>query len=130
MSSAMAAWPPVRAHRAESWSSTTTTPLPRCSRRCSSRRDFDVRRAANGREGLTLAEEFAPNLILLDLAMPKVSGEDFATRYRQLPAATAQIVVVSGLSDAFVRAQATEARAVLKKPFEMSALLSVVHHLA
>ena len=91
---------------------------------------FDVRRARDGAEGFDVAATFAPNVILLDLKMPRSSGEEFADRYRELPNEKAQIIVVSGLPDAWKRAQATEARAVLKKPFEMDALLKLVQHLA
>ncbi|MEO6207999.1 MAG: response regulator [Candidatus Limnocylindrales bacterium] len=91
---------------------------------------FVVRRARDGAEGFDVAATFAPNVILLDLKMPRSSGEEFADRYRQVPDEKAQIIVVSGLPDAWKRAQATEARAVLRKPFEMDALLKLVHHLA
>jgi CheY-like chemotaxis protein len=91
---------------------------------------YDVRRAHDGLEGLDVATEFAPNLILLDLGMPRATGEQFAERYRLVPEARAQIVVVSGLKDAATRARATGARAVITKPFEMDAFLRVVHQLA
>jgi CheY-like chemotaxis protein len=91
---------------------------------------FDVRRASDGVEGLDVATEFAPNLIVLDLAMPRATGEEFVQRYRETPDGKAQIVVVSGLPDAETRAQATGARAVIAKPFEMDAFMSLVHQLA
>lgn len=91
---------------------------------------FDVRRAADGEAGLDLANAFAPSLILLDLAMPRSSGEDFAKRYREAPDPLAQIVVVSGVQDAWKRAQATDARAIVRKPFEMGPFLELVRHLA
>jgi CheY-like chemotaxis protein len=91
---------------------------------------FEVRRARDGAEGFDLATSFAPNVILLDLKMPRSSGEDFAERYRHVPDEKAQIIVLSGLPDAWKRAQATEARAVVKKPFEMDALLKLVQHLS
>lgn len=91
---------------------------------------FDVRCARDGAEGFDVAATFEPNVILLDLGMPRVSGDEFARRYRDVGEGKAQIVVLSGLPDAWKRAQATDARAVLKKPFEMAALLQLVHHLA
>jgi CheY-like chemotaxis protein len=91
---------------------------------------FEVRRARDGMEGLDLATEFLPNLILLDLAMPRASGEDFADGYRRMPDPKAQIVVISGRPDAWKRAQATDARAFFRKPFEMDEFLKVVRHLA
>lgn len=91
---------------------------------------FEVRQARDGAEGLAVAADFVPNLILLDLAMPNVDGEEFAARYRAHPGARAQIVVISGLPDAWKRAQATDARAVLPKPFEMDAFLAIMRQFA
>ena len=91
---------------------------------------FEVRQARDGAEGLAVASDFAPNLILLDLAMPNVDGEEFAARYRADPEATAQIVVISGMPDAWKRAQATDARAVLPKPFEMDSFLAIMRQFA
>jgi CheY-like chemotaxis protein len=89
----------------------------------------EVRRAPDGHAGLHVATDFNPNLILLDLAMPNASGEEFATRYRSGPLPRAPIVVISGLPDAWKRAQTTDARAILPKPFEMDVLRSIVTHL-
>ena len=91
---------------------------------------FEVRQARDGVCGLDEATRFAPNLILLDLNMPKADGEEFAARYRAIPPPKAHIIVVSGLPDAWQRAQATDARAVVKKPFEMAPFLDLVRQLA
>jgi CheY-like chemotaxis protein len=91
---------------------------------------FEVRRARDGADGLDEATRFEPNLILLDLKMPNASGEEFAARYRAVPPPKAQIVVVSGLPDAWQRAQDTDARAVVKKPFEMAPFLDLIRQLA
>jgi two-component system OmpR family response regulator len=37
---------------------------------------YEVRSAANGKEGLTLARIWSPDIILLDLEMPEMSGLD------------------------------------------------------
>lgn len=91
---------------------------------------FDVRRARDGTEGFDLATEYVPNLILLDLAMPRASGETFVERYREVPDARAPIVVVSGVPNAATRAQAANARAIVKKPFEMDSFINLVRRLA
>src|ERR1039457_443950 len=43
---------------------------------------YDVACAANGQLGLELAEEFKPDLILLDLRMPVMSGDEMLEKLR------------------------------------------------
>ncbi len=43
---------------------------------------YEVRFALNGEEGLALSKEFRPDLILLDLMMPKMSGEEMLKQLR------------------------------------------------
>ena len=44
---------------------------------------YEVRVAHNGEEALTLAESFAPQLVLLDVMMPKLNGYEVCQRLRQ-----------------------------------------------
>ena len=44
---------------------------------------FEVRRANNGREGIEMARSSVPNLILLDLMMPEVTGFDVVEALRE-----------------------------------------------
>jgi CheY-like chemotaxis protein len=80
---------------------------------------YTVRRARDGLEALDVAATFAPDVILLDLFMPRASGEEFARLYQQEPEPRAHIVVVSGRPEATVLAQQIGARAVVPKPFEV-----------
>src|ERR1017187_4181478 len=43
---------------------------------------FTVVAAADGQKGLEIAKSFQPDLILLDLRMPKMSGDEMLTRLR------------------------------------------------
>lgn len=43
----------------------------------------DVRIAINGLEGLRLVEDSIPELVLLDLKMPIMSGEEFLQKFRK-----------------------------------------------
>lgn len=43
---------------------------------------YDVKCASNGVEGLKLAEEFQPALILLDLRMPLMNGDEMLAQVR------------------------------------------------
>jgi len=46
---------------------------------------FDVFIAHNGKDGLKLAQSELPDLILLDLVMPGMSGEDVALELENMP---------------------------------------------
>ena len=49
--------------------------------------DCRVLPASGGREGIELAEKYLPNLIILDLMMPQVTGFDVVRRLREHPQA-------------------------------------------
>jgi DNA-binding response OmpR family regulator len=46
---------------------------------------FDIKSALDGASGLELIRTFKPDVILLDMMMPKMSGIETLTRLRQLP---------------------------------------------
>jgi len=49
------------------------------------RAGYEVRVARHGQEGLILAQEFAPELVLLDIMMPGMNGFDVAHALREDP---------------------------------------------
>ncbi|HWT55972.1 MAG TPA: response regulator [Candidatus Microsaccharimonas sp.] len=60
---------------------------------------FDVRRVANGEEALAAALSYKPDLIILDVMMPKVSGFDVLDILRNTPdTANVKIVMLTALS--------------------------------
>ena len=61
--------------------------------------NFDVRHVANGEDALSNAIEFKPDLILLDVMMPKISGFDVLDILRNTPETTnVRIVMLTALS--------------------------------
>ena len=54
---------------------------------------FDVLLAASGEEGLRVAQEQQPDLVLLDIMMPKMKGRDVCARLKSDPR-TAHIPVI------------------------------------
>jgi len=61
---------------------------------------YDVISAEDGEEALRCAKEQKPDLILLDLLMPKVSGLEVLTRLKHnRDTAKIPVVALSGLSD-------------------------------
>src|SRR5882672_9099970 len=60
---------------------------------------FDVRRVANGEEALATALSYHPDLIVLDVMMPKVSGFDVLDILRNTPeTANLKIIMLTALS--------------------------------
>jgi CheY-like chemotaxis protein len=80
----------------------------------------EVLTAANGLEGLKLAVAHAPSVIVLDLMMPVMGGEDFRrsqladTRIRDIP-----VVVVSAHHDTSAIATHINAAGYLIKPLDL-----------
>jgi DNA-binding response OmpR family regulator len=60
---------------------------------------FDIRRVANGEDALAAALTYKPDLILLDVMMPKVSGFDVLDILRNTPeTANLKIIMLTALS--------------------------------
>jgi DNA-binding response OmpR family regulator len=60
---------------------------------------FDVRRVANGEEALATALSYKPDLVLLDVMMPKVSGFDVLDILRNTPeTASLKVIMLTALS--------------------------------
>lgn len=60
---------------------------------------FDLKRVPNGEEALAAALEYRPDLILLDVMMPKVSGFDVLDILRNTPDTTnVKIIMLTALS--------------------------------
>ena len=60
--------------------------------------DWDVRTAADGEETLNLVREWQPDVILLDIMMPKISGFEVCKRLRADPKTRdIAVLMVTGL---------------------------------
>lgn len=63
------------------------------------REGFDVAAASNGRTGLELLKEFKPDLVLLDLRMPEMTGDELLSRLRSTEwGASMRVVVLTNIS--------------------------------
>jgi two-component system chemotaxis response regulator CheY len=68
---------------------------------------YQIKLARDGEEGLAQLDRFAPDLVLLDLMMPKMRGQDFLERMRSNPARAATPVFV--FTNAFVQPMVNDA---------------------
>ena len=62
--------------------------------------DFDFQLAVSGAAGLALAEEQAPDLVLIDLMMPEMDGYETCRRFKELPGMqNVPVIFITALSD-------------------------------
>lgn len=62
--------------------------------------NFDCRTATLSAEGLNMASEFKPDLVLLDLMLPKMSGHGFMIEFKNRPElARTPVVILTSLRD-------------------------------
>ena len=93
---------------------------------------YQVEIAVDGQEGLKKAREIRPDIILLDLMLPKLDGYKvcrllkFDERYRQIP-----IIILSARTQEGDQALAKEmgANRFITKPYEFSEILAHIEAL-
>lgn len=91
---------------------------------------YEVIPASDGQEGIDKAQEFKPDLILLDIIMPKVDGYEVCKNLKTDPKTKGIPIIVftaAGQRDMEERCMAAGAAAVIKKPFETAELLELVN---
>jgi two-component system cell cycle response regulator DivK len=97
------------------------------------RTSYRLLEAHDGEAGVALAVAERPDLILMDIQLPKISGIDATRRLRAEPAtATTPIVAITSfaLSGDEQRAREAGATAYLAKPYSPFALLALIRKLA
>jgi len=87
---------------------------------------YRVATASNGREGLNLAAELRPDLVLVDMMMPVMDGEEMCRRLRENPATRDIPVVVMSAVHRSLRDLPFDHAAFLPKPFDLDTLLDTI----
>lgn len=90
---------------------------------------YDIREAADGETALTLAHDFAPHLILMDIIMPGMSGIEACMRFKADPAlADIPVLFVTSLHDEESVVQAFDVGGVdfITKPFRENEIVARV----
>lgn len=91
---------------------------------------YELFEATNGEEGLEVALREKPDLILLDVAMPKMNGFEVCRRIKSNPATKDTVVIMlTAMSQQSDHQQGEEARAdaYFTKPFSPIALLNKIN---
>jgi CheY-like chemotaxis protein len=91
-------------------------------------RGNEVRIAYDGLEALEAAGDFHPEIVLLDIGMPKMSGYEVAKRLRAERGATVLIVAITGWGQEEDRRRAREAGFDhhFTKPVDYEALIELI----
>jgi len=90
---------------------------------------FKVRGTCDGQSALTLARQFQPQAIVLDIDLPKMNGYELVKQLRALPeSANALVVAVTGYGQEQDRARSRAAGFDhhLVKPIEPAALVQLL----
>ena len=91
---------------------------------------YRVIEAENGEDGLEVALRLRPDVILLDLLMPRMNGAEFLDRYRLSPAPRAPVIMASASSKYLGVPLPVGADAYADKPFDIDRLLDLLANLA
>lgn len=81
--------------------------------------------AADGAAALAACEERDPDVVLLDLSLPRLGGQAFADAYRR-GTGRAKIIVMSGADRGGETSARLHAAIFLSKPFDLEQLLVAV----
>ncbi len=91
-----------------------------------STKDFEVKLAENGLEGIRFAATFQPDLIMLDLGLPDVDGQQILQQLREWYSNPIMILSVKSEESEIVKALDNGANDYLIKPFRTQELLARV----
>jgi DNA-binding response OmpR family regulator len=87
---------------------------------------YQVEHARDGSEALAVLGRFRPEVVVTDLVMPGMSGDELVRAIRERAGPQPRVVIVSGLDQAAERYKSLGADGWLCKPFDIDALLAVV----
>jgi excisionase family DNA binding protein len=94
------------------------------------REGYTVREAGSASQGLAALEEEPPDLILLDVMMPRMDGWEMLSRVHERHGVDAiQVIMYSGKLEEAGTAEERGAQAFIGKPFDPRKLLDATRHL-
>ena len=90
-------------------------------------RKYDVRLASNGEEAIDTAIDFAPELVILDLAMPGMDGLEFLNALRLLnPSVPVIMLTAYGAVESYLKSLSLGVFEYLNKPIKAKELGRIV----
>jgi signal transduction histidine kinase/ligand-binding sensor domain-containing protein/DNA-binding response OmpR family regulator len=91
--------------------------------------NFTLHEASNGKEGLAMAKQYMPDIIISDIVMNEMTGIEFCAAVKEDPALShIQVILLTGSSSAEIKLKGVECGAddYITKPFERELLLARV----
>jgi DNA-binding response OmpR family regulator len=92
---------------------------------------FEALTAIDGPTGVEMAKRERPEVILVDVMMPKVSGFEVCRRLRAVPdLATTPIIIMTAITDPALKEKGLEAGAdlAIPKPFDPMQIVTVLNN--
>ncbi len=92
--------------------------------------NFEVQTAQDGMEALERLADSCPDVLILDINMPRLNGLDVLSYIRQTPFfRTLKVIVVTGNSVAIDHPDAQQADLLLVKPISVNELITMAQRL-
>lgn len=93
--------------------------------------DSEVRTAVTGREAIVAFAEFSPDVVLLDVGLPDISGIDLLHQFKMY-SETVAVIMMSGAStlERVIESMKLGAETFLQKPFEYDVLVAVLEQVS
>lgn len=92
--------------------------------------DYRTERAADGRQAVDRVKTLRPDLIVMDLMMPRLTGGEAATALRRDPMTEKiPIVAISAVADVTSIAEMLPLDEILEKPFDLDDLIVAIERL-
>lgn len=90
---------------------------------------YEILTAADGEQGLKKAQDFLPDIIFLDIILPRLHGFEVCKRLKTDPKTRHIAVVIvsaTGLEEVAKNEPDLHADACISKPFELNTLLRII----
>jgi DNA-binding response OmpR family regulator len=87
---------------------------------------YEIRGVGGGKAAIEMLRQWPPDLFVLDLHIPDMSGEALVTACRREGLSLPPVLLLSGVADLDHQAARLGAASALAKPFEIDALLDAV----
>jgi DNA-binding NtrC family response regulator len=93
--------------------------------------DWEVRTAATGREAIVAFSEFSPDVVVLDVNLPDMTGIDLLYQFKTYSETTPAIMMSgAGTLERVIESMKLGAETFLQKPFEYDVLVATLEQVA